>query len=56
MKKILLLVSFLIITSYSQAQTLNDFFEQTNEFLKKNVSPEGKVNYAQLKKSPGELI
>ena len=45
MKKILLLVSFLIITSYSQAQTLNDFFEQTNEFLKKNVSPEGKVNY-----------
>ncbi len=35
MKKILLLVSFLIITSYSQAQTLNDFFEQTNEFLKK---------------------
>ena len=55
-EKILLLVSFLIITSYSQAQTLNDFFEQTNEFLKKNVSPEGKVNYAQLKKSPGELI
>ncbi|MGL2993906.1 DUF547 domain-containing protein [Flavobacterium sp. TSSA_36] len=56
MKKKLLLILFCVTSAFTQAQTLNDFFEQTNEFLKKNVSENGKVGYAQLKKSPGELI
>lgn len=56
MKKKLLLILFCVASSFTQAQTLNDFFEQTNEFLKKNVSETGKIGYAQLKKSPGELI
>lgn len=45
-----------MVSTFVQAQTLNDFFEQTNEFLNKNVTENGKVNYSQLKKSPGELI
>lgn len=56
MKKKLLFFSLFILTSVCKAQTITDFFEQTNEFLKKNVTAEGKVNYTQLKKSPGELI
>ncbi|OCB70225.1 hypothetical protein LPBF_12345 [Flavobacterium crassostreae] len=40
----------------SKAQTTALFFEQTNEFLKKNVTQEGKVDYYTIKKSPGELI
>lgn len=56
MKKKLLLILFCVASSFTQGQTLNDFFEQTNEFLKKNVSETGKIGYAQLKKSPGELI
>lgn len=55
MKKKLLLFSLFLLTSISNAQTVNDFFEQANEFLQKNVTADGKVNYTQLKKSPGEL-
>ncbi|MGL5111455.1 MAG: DUF547 domain-containing protein [Flavobacterium sp.] len=56
MKKKLLLILICSFSTFIQAQTLNDFFEQTSEFLNKNVSENGKVNYSQLKKSPGELL
>jgi hypothetical protein len=56
MKKVLLLIAFSAFTIIAKAQTTELFFEQTNEFLQKNVSPEGKVDYAKLKKSPGELL
>lgn len=38
------------------AQTEALFFEQTNEFLKNNITKEGKINYGTIKKSPGELF
>ena len=56
MKKIILLVAFTLFTISINAQTTDMFFEQANEFFLKNVSPEGKVDYAKLKKSPGELM
>ncbi|SHG13918.1 Protein of unknown function, DUF547 [Flavobacterium segetis] len=56
MKKIILALCFLALPLFSQAQTIEQFFEQTTEFLKKNVTEEGKVDYATIKKSPGELI
>ncbi len=56
MKKLFLLAVILGFSSIAQSQTLAQFFEQTNEFLQKNVTPDGKVDYAKLKKSPGELI
>ncbi|NRT16827.1 hypothetical protein HNP99_003201 [Flavobacterium sp. 28A] len=56
MKKITLTLCFFALTFISRAQTTQLFFEQTSEFLKKNVSPEGKVDYFTIKKSPGELI
>lgn len=56
MKKLITVtIALLSITNFS-AQTADLFFEQTNEFLKRNVSPEGKLDYAYLKKSPGELM
>ena len=56
MKKILLLLSIIGLSCKLQAQTAEIFFEQTNEFMKKNVSVDGKIDYASLKKSPGELV
>lgn len=56
MKKITLTLCFLALSFMSQAQTTELFFEQATEFLKKNVSPEGKVDYVKIKKSPGELV
>jgi hypothetical protein len=58
MKKKIQLIVFLgfSILSQVQAQTPELFFEQANEFLRKNVTAEGKVDYATLKKSPGELL
>ena len=56
MKKLLLLIAVFGFAITTKAQTTELFFEQTNEFLQKNVTPEGKVDYAKLKKSPGELM
>ncbi|MDG2431138.1 DUF547 domain-containing protein [Flavobacterium sp.] len=56
MKKFTLTIFFLSFSLISVAQTADLFFEQTNEFFKKNVTNDGKVDYASIKKSPGELI
>lgn len=56
MKKITLTLFFLGFSLISLGQTTQQFFEQTTEFLKKNVTAEGKVDYFTIKKSPGELI
>ncbi|CAM3091598.1 DUF547 domain-containing protein [Flavobacterium frigoris] len=56
MKKITLTLFFLGFSLISLGQTPQIFFEQTTEFLKKNVTEEGKVDYFTIKKSPGELI
>jgi Protein of unknown function, DUF547 len=56
MKKYLILLVLILSTSILQSQTTTLFFEQSNEFLKDNVTPEGKINYTRLKKSPGELL
>lgn len=56
MKKTLLTICFLGLSLISKAQTTDLFFTQTTEFLKKNVTTEGKVDYYTIKKSPGELI
>lgn len=56
MKKIILSLAFLSFSIIAESQTTELFFEQTNEFLQKNVTIEGKVDYRTLKKSPGELI
>lgn len=55
-KKAILTLTFLGLTIIGQSQTTDLFFEQTNEFLKKNVTIDGKVDYVGLKKSPGELM
>lgn len=56
MKKTLFIIAFLFCFATSQSQTIPLFFEQANEFFKNHVTPEGKVDYAKLKKSPGELV
>ena len=56
MKKLVLIFAFFTFSSVCNSQTLDAFFEQTNEFLIKNVTEDGKVDYAKLKKSPGELM
>lgn len=56
MKKIILTLCFFGLTLISKAQTTELFFEQATMFLKKNVTPEGKVDYFSIKKSPGELV
>ncbi len=56
MKKILFFAIFLSFSNHLVSQTQALFFEQTNEFLKKYVNSEGKINYIDLKKSPGELF
>ena len=56
MKKIIYLIAFLTFSNVCKSQTVELFFEQTNEFLKKHVSEDGKVDYAKIKKSPGELM
>tara|TARA_R110002124_G_scaffold141823_4_gene306395 strand:- start:1119 stop:1856 length:738 start_codon:yes stop_codon:yes gene_type:complete len=56
LKKIILTIFLLGLSLTSVAQTTEHFFTQTSEFLKKNVTPEGKVDYATIKKSPGELL
>ena len=55
MKKLLFTATILFFTSFVLAQTNTIFFEQANEFLQNNVDSDGKVHYARLKKSPGEL-
>ena len=57
MKKIFLFILLsLAVSQTSNAQTIDDFFNQTDQFLKKNVNKEGKIDYASLQKSPGELF
>lgn len=56
MKKIIFLISLFGLTLALKAQTTDMFFEQSDEFFKKNVSEDGKINYAAIKKSPGELL
>jgi Protein of unknown function, DUF547 len=56
MNKIYLLLLVVVVSIKINAQTPELFFEQTNEFMKKNVSIDGKIDYASLKKSPGELL
>jgi Protein of unknown function, DUF547 len=56
MKKIIFSISIFLLSNFLSAQTQAIFFEQTNEFFKKNVNSEGKINYTALKKSPGELL
>lgn len=56
MKKLILFILVFGISNVTKSQTTELFFEQTNEFLQKNVSLDGKVDYAKLKKSPGELM
>ena len=56
MKKIILVVFLLTYFSSLNAQTEALFFEQTNEFLTKNITKDGKINYKSIKKSPGELF
>lgn len=48
----------LILTSVylCNSQTEALFFEQANEFFKYNVTNVGKIDYAKIKKSPGELF
>ncbi len=54
--KISRVILLLIICSSANAQSINAFFEQSNEFLKSNVDINGKIDYLHLKKSPGELV
>jgi hypothetical protein len=56
MKKTFLTIALFAISLIAKSQTADLFFEQTNEFMKKNVTTEGKVDYRILKKSPGELF
>lgn len=56
MKKNILFICIIFISNFIFSQTKEDFFNQSNEFFKNNVTIDGKVNYAKLKKSPGELI
>lgn len=56
MKKSLQIVLLVLSFSSISAQTIDAFFEQTNEFLKSNVDANGKIDYLHLKKSPGELV
>lgn len=56
MKKITLVICFFCLTFVAKAQTTELFFEQASIFLKKNVTPQGKVDYFSIKKSPGELV
>ena len=55
-KKSLQFIILVLSFSTVSAQTIDTFFEQTDEFLKKNVDLNGKINYASLKKSPGGLL
>lgn len=54
--KFLFTFALLTLSIAGKSQTTDLFFEQTNEFLKKNVTADGKVDYNAIKKSPGELI
>lgn len=56
MKNIAYIIILLNSLCSLNAQTKALFFEQTNEFLKNNVTKEGKINYGAIKKSPGELF
>jgi Protein of unknown function, DUF547 len=51
------LIAFILFSFVAlNAQNQSIFFEQTNEFLKNNLTKEGKINYASIKKSPGGLF
>ena len=56
MKTIVYIIIVLNSICSLNAQTEALFFEQSNEFLKDNVTKEGKINYGTIKKSPGELF
>ncbi len=56
MKKIVLVIALFGFSMFVKAQTFDLFFDQTDEFLKKNVTVDGKLDYASIKKSPGELL
>ena len=49
-------ILILLVFQTHFAQTKENFFEQTNEFLTKNITKDGKINYKSIKKSPGELF
>ena len=54
--RVFLVVVVVFFSTHFFSQTQQDFFSQTNEFLKNNVTTEGKIKYSSLKKSPGELF
>lgn len=56
MKKNIFILSLLIAFNCSFAQTQELFFKQSNEFLKKYVNTDGKVNYSSFKTNPGEIV
>lgn len=56
MKKIILIFTFIISSQFTFGQTQELFFKQSNEFLKKYVNLDGRVNYASFKTNPGEII
>ena len=51
MKKIILILALLSISFSTKAQNIDDFFEQSNIFFKKNVSAT-KVDYESIKTNP----
>ena len=55
-KSFLIIVAFILFSNILISQTKEDFFNQSNEFFKKNINLDGKLKYAGLKKSPGELM
>lgn len=55
-KMIRILAIIIIFSNATYSQSFEAFFEQTNEFLQNNVSTDGKIDYARLKRSPGELL
>lgn len=54
MKKIICIISVLIVSISVEAQELNTFFNQTDAFLKAHVS-DGKVAYLKINKNPEAL-
>lgn len=56
MKKNIFLLALLLTVSTTFAQTQELFFKQSNDFLKKYVNSDGRVNYSSFKTNPGEIV
>jgi hypothetical protein len=54
MKKIIFILTILVVSVSVKAQDLNSFFNQTNVFLKAHVS-DGKVAYSKINENPETL-